>query len=393
MRYRLQTNAAPILASPCPPTSRASPAPSPANTAGSRGSSLRRRRANLIGEHTDYNDGFVLPVAIARTISVAVAAREDTRVRAQSVDHRQLDDFSLHTARRHPMGGWRNYVRGALWALLDSQLLLRGVDLSISGDVPQGAGLSSSAALELALAGAICAAAGIELPQRDMALLCQRAEHMFAGVRCGIMDQFAAALSHKNNALFIDCQSPETEDVPLPAGVAIVVIDSKLPRGLAGTPYNQRRDECAEAARRLGVESLRSAGESQIETLPDGLRRRARHVITENARVQAAKAALQDGDTAKLGRLFAESQASLRDDFEASTPEIDLLVEQAAGAPGATGSRLTGGGFGGCTVNLVEAAQAARFGEAVVSGYRQRTGLDAETYVCRAVDGMRVRDA
>ena len=350
-------------------------------------------RVNLIGEHTDYNDGFVLPAAIDRTVAVAVAPREDSRVRAHSVDDDQRDDFSLHNARRHPMGGWRNYVRGVLWALLDSQLPLRGADLSISGDVPQGAGLSSSAALELALAGAICAASGVELPPRELALLCQRAEHMYAGVQCGIMDQLTAALGRKGCALFIDCQSLETEDVPLPDGVAIVVIDSKVPRELAGTPYNRRRDQCAEAARTLGLASLRSANESQIESLPDDLRRRARHVFTENARVLAAKAALRDGDCGTLGRLFAESHASLRDGFEGSTPEIDLLVELASAAPGAIGARLTGGGFGGCTVNLVEAAQAQRFGEAVVSQYRQRTGLDGEAHVCRALGGMQVRDA
>ncbi len=350
-------------------------------------------RVNLIGEHTEYNGGFVLPVAIDRTVAVAIAPREDTRVRAHSIDLDQRDDFSLDAARRHPMGGWRNYVRGVLWALLDSQLPLSGVDLSISGDVPQGAGLSSSAALELALAGAICAASGIELPPRDLALICQRAEHMYAGVQCGIMDQFAAALGREGCALFIDCQSLETETVPLPNDIAIVVIDSKVPRELVATPYNQRRDECAEAARVLGLSSLRSADESQIESLPDDLRHRARHVITENARVLAAKAALSDGDCAALSRLFAESHASLRDDFEASTPEIDLLVELANAATGAIGARLTGGGFGGCTVNLVEASQAQGFGETIVSQYRQRTGLDGEAYVCRAVDGMQVRDA
>jgi galactokinase len=350
-------------------------------------------RVNLIGEHTDYNDGFVLPVAIDRTVAVAIAPREDNRVRAQSVDHDQRDDFSLDTARRHPMGGWRNYVRGVLWALLDSQLPLRGVDLSISGDVPQGAGLSSSAALEMALAGAICAASGIELPRRDMALLCQRAEHMYAGVQCGIMDQFAAALGREDCALFIDCQSLETEHVPLPENVAIVVIHSKVPRELAATPYNRRREECAEAASALGLDSLRGADESRIESLPDNLRGRARHVVTENARVLAAKSARRDGNCETLGRLFAESHASVRDGFEASTPEIDLLVELANAAPGAIGARLTGGGFGGCTVNLVEAAQAQRFGESVVVEYRGRTGLEGEAHICRAIDGMQVRDA
>jgi len=349
-------------------------------------------RVNLIGEHTDYNEGFVLPVAIDRTTAVAVATREDDRVRVHSVDHDQRDDFTLDNARRHPMGGWRNYVRGVLWALLDSQLPVRGIDLSISGDVPQGAGLSSSAALELALAGAICAASGVELPHREMALLCQRAEHMYAGVRCGIMDQFAAAFAREGRALFIDCQSLETEDIPLPGGIAIVVIDSKVPRDLAATPYNRRRDECAEAARALGLASLRSAQPSQIESLPDVLRRRTQHVVSENARVLAAKSALRDGDSETLGRLFAASHASLRDDFEASTSEIDLLVELARPAPGAIGARLTGGGFGGCTVNLVDAAEAQRFSESVVSQYRQRTGLDGQAHICGTANGMQVRD-
>jgi galactokinase len=207
------------------------------------------------------------------------------------------------------------------------------------------------------------------------------------------MDQFAAALAREGCALFIDCQSLETEDIPLPSGLAVVIIDSKLPRELAGTPYNLRRDECAEAALALGLASLRSAQQSQIESLPDNLRRRAQHVISEYTRVLAAKAALRDGDFSTLGRLFAESHASLRDGFEASTPEIDLLVELANAAPGAIGARLTGGGFGGCTVNLVESAEAQRFGEIVVSQYRRRTGLDGEAHVCRTVNGMQVRDA
>jgi galactokinase len=350
-------------------------------------------RVNLIGEHTDYNEGFVLPAAIDRTVAVAAASREDGRVRIHSLDFGQCDDFSLSNARRHPLGGWRNYPRGVIWALLDSQQALRGADLSVSGDVPQGAGLSSSAALELAVAGALCAVAGLEVPPRQLALLCQRAEHMYAGVQCGIMDQLAAALGREGCALFIDCRSLETEAIPLPGGLAIVVIDSKVPRGLAETPYNRRREECAEAASALGLDSLRDAQEAQLDALPEDLRKRARHVVTENARVLAAKDALRTGDSAALGRLLAESHASLRNDFAVSTPEIDLLVELAGTAPGAVGARLTGAGFGGCTVNLVAAAEVDAFIAAVVPEYRRRTALDAEAYVCHAVGGMRVRDA
>ncbi|MEX0682722.1 MAG: galactokinase [Dehalococcoidia bacterium] len=349
-------------------------------------------RVNLIGEHTDYNDGFVLPAAIDRTTAVAAAPRDDTRVRVHAVDFDQCDDFSLSAAKRHPMGGWRNYVRGVLWALLDHQVPLRGVDLSISSDVPAGAGLSSSAALELAVAGALCAAASVALPPRELALLCQRAEHMYAGVQCGIMDQFASALGEAGRALFLDCRSLDVEHIPIPEDIAIVVIDSRVPRDLAATPYNRRHGECTEAASALGVASLRDADATDIPKLPNKLQGRARHVITENARVLAAVAALRTGDTAALGRLLAESHASLRDDFEVSTPEIDALVELASDAPGVIGARLTGGGFGGGTVNLVEAGQTQAPIDAVVSAYKQRTGLDAEAHVCRAVGGMRVRD-
>jgi len=350
-------------------------------------------RVNLIGEHTDYNDGFVLPVAIDHTTAVAIAARDDARVRVHAVDYDQADDFALNIAKRHPMGGWRNYVRGVLWALLDNQVPLRGVSLSISGDVPAGAGLSSSAALELATAGALCAAAGVEVPARDLALLCQRAEHMYPGVQCGIMDQFASALGVAGHALFLDCRSLETEVIPLPEGIAIVVINSKLPRDLSATPYNHRRAECAEAAALLNLPSLRNTTEADLPKLPKVLQARARHVISENARVLAAVDALRTADTAALGRLLAASHASMRDDFEISTPEIDTLVELAITAPGAIGARLTGGGFGGCTVNLVAGDQTTAFIEAVGPAYRQKTGLDAEAYVCRAVDGMKVRHA
>jgi galactokinase len=335
----------------------------------------------------------VLPAAIDLTIAAAAAPRGDARIRIHSLDFNQCDDFSLSNARRHPMGGWRNYPRGVIWALLDSQLELRGADLSISGDVPQGAGLSSSAALELAVAGALCGVSGLEVAARDLALLCQRAEHMYAGVQCGVMDQLAAALGREGCALCIDCRSLETEAVPIPEGIAIVVIDSKAPRDLAATPYNRRHEECAQAAAALGLESLRDADKARLTALSGDLQRRARHVVTENARVLAAKQALRDGDRETLGRLLAWSHASLRDDFAVSTPELDLLVDLACVAPGVIGARLTGGGFGGCTVNLVEAGETDAFIARVVPEYQRRTGLDAEAYVCRAVDGMRVRDA
>jgi galactokinase len=350
-------------------------------------------RVNLIGEHTDYNGGFVLPVAIDRTVAVALAQRGDGVIRAFSVDYGQCDEFAAERVRRFmgTRGGWRDYVRGVVWALLDEQIAVAGADIAITGDVPQGGGLSSSAAIEVAVAGALTAESPIE--PRDLALLCQKAENLFVRVQSGIMDQFASALGRAGHALFIDCRSLDYEPVPLPPGVAIVVIDSKVPRKLGETAYNRRREKCEEAARTLDVASLRDADEAMLTLLSGDVLKRARHVITENARVLAAVAALRSGDLPALGHLLGASHASLRDDFEVSTPELDLLVELAGGVDGAVGSRLTGAGFGGCTVNLVQEEAVERFKETVVTEYKQRTGLGAEVHVCRAVDGLRVRDA
>jgi galactokinase len=350
-------------------------------------------RVNLIGEHTDYNDGLVLPVAIDRTIAVAVAPREDNILRAYSLDHHQCDEFPVNRVRRFmgTRGGWRDYVRGVCWALQDANIELTGADLAITGDVPQGAGLSSSAAVEMAVAGAL--ATRLDVSARDLALLCQTAENLFVGVQCGIMDQFASALGREGHALFIDCRSLDVEPVPLPEGLLIAVIDSKVPRKLGETAYNQRRDVCAEAARALGVESLRDADESMLPRVDGDLKKRARHVITENQRVRDAVSALKNGDLGLLQALMQASHESLRADFEVSTPELDALVEVASKALGHAGPRLTGAGFGGCLVALVEEDRVQNFSESVTEQYRETTGLTAEMHICRAVDGLRVRDA
>lgn len=350
-------------------------------------------RVNLIGEHTDYNGGFVLPVAIDRTVAVAMARRDDGVVRAFSVDYGQCDEFPAERVRRFmgTRGGWRDYTRGVVWALLDAHIPVPGADIAITGDVPQGAGLSSSAAIEVAVAGALTA--GAEIAARDLALLCQKAENLFAGIGCGIMDQFTSALGQRHHALFIDCRSLESEPVLLPEGIVIVIIDSKAPRKLADTAFNHRREECAEAARALGIDSLRDADAPMLPRLSGYLLKRARHVVTENARVQSAVEAMRAGDLATLGRLLQESHASLRDDFEVSTPELDLLVEMASRLDGVIGARLTGAGFGGCTVNLVREEAVDRVREAIVTEYEKQTGLTADVHACRAVDGLRVRDA
>jgi galactokinase len=281
------------------------------------------------------------------------------------------------------------------WALLDAGHEIRGVDLLITGDVPQGAGLSSSAALELSVAAALCRISSLAVDARDLALLCQKAENQFVGVQCGIMDQFACALGSAGHALLIDCGSLEVEQVPLPLDeqeLAIIVVDSKVPRRLADTPYNERRKECAEAARLLGVHFLRDAHDAALTSLPHPLMRRARHVVSENTRVLDAAQALRTGSVEEFGRLMYESHASLRDDFGVSCPELDLLVDLAEGTPGVLGARLTGAGFGGCTVNLVRSASVDEFERGVVTPYRDKTGLAAEMFVCDASNGLEVID-
>ena len=356
-------------------------------------------RVNLIGEHTDYNEGHVLPLAIDRTVAVA-AARSEGGVRALALDCGEEDRFPPDGVAPAAGGGWRDYVRGVAWALGEAGHRLSGLDLALSGDVPAGAGLSSSAALEVALAAAFAAAHGLAIDQRELALLAQRAENGFVGVQCGIMDQLAAVFGREGHALLIDCRSLEIEPLPLAlgeSGVAIVVVDSAVRRALGASAYNERRRECAEAAATLGVAALRDVTLETLEArraeLPKTLYRRARHVVTEEARVEAASRALRGGDLEKLGRLLYESHASLRDDFEVSCPETDLLVDLAAGVEGVMGARLTGAGFGGCTVNLVREEALEAFEREVANVYRERTGLPARTHRVRAAGGLRVTDA
>ena len=353
-------------------------------------------RINLIGEHTDYNDGLVLPVAIDRTVAVAAAPGDGRCLRVLALDYNERDEFTLDKINRLANGGWRNYVRGVAWALADAGFELPAADLAITGDVPQGAGLSSSAALEVAVAGALTALSGREVARRDLALLCRRAENDFAGVQSGIMDQFAAALSQPAQALFIDCRSLEVEYVPLPLeqeAVDIVAVDSGVARRLGDTPYNERRRECAEAAKFLAVASVTDANWEMLAaarpSLPERLFRRARHVIGENKRVREAADSLRRADLTTLGALLRASHESLRDDFEVSTPELDLLVELAWSTEGVIGARLTGAGFGGCTVNLVHRAALSRFDRDVLP-YREQTGLSAASYACRPAAGLTV---
>lgn len=332
-------------------------------------------RVNLIGEHTDYNDGFVLPCAISRQTMVAARRRDDRQVRIIAGDLGGLTASFSMTGPITPDSAapWSNYVRGVVDGLLEAGLELPGADLAIVGDMPQGAGLSSSAALENAAGLALAALAGHpDIDRTRLALIGQRAEHRFAGCQCGIMDQLVSARAVEGAALLIDCRSMECTPVPLPDGLAVMIVHSGIERGLVDGEYNLRRQQCEAAARHFGVKALRD-----LDSLPEpgGLDpvayARARHVVGENARTVAAAAALRAGDLSRLGTLMAASHAAMRDDFQITLPPIDALVallQDAIGSEG--GARMTGGGFGGAVVALMPSAEVDRVRAAVLAGYR-----------------------
>lgn len=332
-------------------------------------------RVNLIGEHTDYNRGLVLPVAIARRTRVALAVRDDDRVRLVSADETMAAGgsalaYTLGAERR--VERWIDYVQGCTAALAADGHALRGFDAVVTSRVPIGSGLSSSAALEVATLRALREAFALALDDVQLARVAHRAEHDFVGARVGIMDQMAASLGDEAAALFLDTRSEAWERVPLPADVALAVIDSGITHRHAGGGYNARRAECERAAALLGVPSLREIegeGPARVAELPPPLDRRARHVVTENARVLEAVAALRTGDAARLGAILTAGHASLRDDFEVSTPEVDRLVALAGADPDVFGARLTGGGFGGAVVLLARAGTATETARRVAAAY------------------------
>jgi galactokinase len=323
-------------------------------------------RVNLIGDHTDYNEGFVLPVAIDLECTVHATLRGDGEVRVVSD---QADQ------------GTQRYVEGVVDALAGRGRPPVGIDATVSSTVPRGSGLSSSAALEVSVALALCEAASFELSPVELALACQEAEQRATGVPCGIMDQLASVAGRAGHALLIDCRSLEVEPIPIPDSLAIVVLHSGLPRVLVESAYAERRAACERVAARLGLPALRDAGADQVRDEP-----RARHVVSENDRVLRAAAALRSGDVDELGALLSASHASLRDDFEVSTPELDLLAGELERA-GALGARLTGAGFGGCVVALARRVDAGAVAARAARAYRAATGLEPVSYLCRAVDG------
>jgi len=361
-------------------------------------------RVNLIGEHTDYNEGFVLPVAIDRTVLAAFSPRSDRQVRMYSLEFDEEDSFSLDDIKRLKGDVWGNYVRGVAAVLQGAGYRLTGLDMAIQGDVSIGAGLGSSAALEVAVLGAFQQAAALSIDPRDQALLAQRAENEFVGVGCGIMDQMAAVMGRRDHALLIDCRSLETEAVPLNLaahGLKIVVAHTGVRRALSDSAYNQRRQECSRAVQVMAnvivagpVGALRDITSKDLADhegrLPEPLARRARHVVSENERVLKGVDGLRRGDLLAFGQLLYVSHQSLALDYEVSSPELDLMVELARDVEGVVGARMTGAGFGGCTVNLVRQEAIDNFRRQVIEVYRGRTGLPAEMHVCEAVDGLRI---
>jgi galactokinase len=353
-------------------------------------------RVNLIGEHTDYTGGLVMPAAIDFNTVAVVGPAKGGRSVIHSVDFKKEFEFDASALPAKAKHDWTDYPTGVLWSLKQSGVVAPQFTMTLQGDVPLGAGLSSSASIEVAVALAALALAGKSMALTDVALACKRAENGFVGAQSGIMDQYIACCGVKDHALVIDTRDLGSRAVPLPSDVRLVICNSMVKHSHAGGEYNERRAEVDEGSRVLraanpDIHELRDATVEDLEKARDSMSEnaflRCRHIITENVRVEEAAIALAAGDMKRMGELMAEAHASYRDDFAASCPEVDLLVELAAAEPGVIGARLTGGGFGGCTVNLVEAAHAEAFRGDIHAAYLERAGIDAEIYLCQAAAG------
>jgi galactokinase len=353
-------------------------------------------RVNLIGEHTDYNDGFVMPAALDFSTWVRISPLDERKLKIFSENFEEeieveLDDQNL-SAHEH----WSDYPVGVAVVFERAGYRLRGARLEIRGEVPIGSGLSSSAAVEVATACALVANSGLEIDPRELALICQRAENEFVGARVGIMDQFISLFGQTRKALLLDCRSLEFRLLPLPDNVRLIICNTMVKHALASSAYNERRAQCEAGVKYLAkfvpnVTALRDVTIKQLEEhcngLDDVVYRRCRHVITENSRVLSAGEALENDDLARFGELMAASHRSLRDDYEVSCKELDLMVELAQDVEGVFGARMTGGGFGGCTVNLVADSHVDLFKERVSQEYERATSLRPEIYICTAANG------
>jgi galactokinase len=354
-------------------------------------------RVNLIGEHTDYNLGFVMPAAVDLYCAVAIAPRSDQELHAYSAHFGEKVVIDLEPPTPSPRGDWSDYVIGTAVALANSGYELRGANLVVSGEVPLGSGLSSSAAIEVSTGAALLSISKQPLERKELALACQRAENEFVGARCGIMDQFISAHGRSGHSLMLDCRSLEYNLLPIPAGLRILVANTGVKHQHAAGEYNARREQCEQGVQLLsqklpGIQSLRDVSVEQLEifksTLPELIYRRCRHVISENARVKKMADSLINGDLQAVGMITAESHRSLREDYQVSCAELDIMVEIAAKLRGVAGARMTGGGFGGCTVNLVEAREAESVERELMRQYEARTGIRSEAYVLNATDGV-----
>jgi len=359
-------------------------------------------RVNLLGEHVDYNDGFVLPAAIDRATYVAFSASADGYSTLFAADFDQQVQFSSEDlAAKIAQDGsalpeWSRYPAGMQWALLETGLKAPHLKAVFASDVPRGSGLSSSASVEMAFGVAWQQLGAWKLAPMDMALLGQKAENKYVGVNCGIMDQFASACGQADRLLYLDCRSLQWQTIALPANVSIVVADTTIRRKLTSGEYNKRRDACETAVRLLkqdlpGITALRDVSLADFNRLcaglPDEVEKRARHIVEEIERSRQALTLLESGSLAEFGRLMNACHASLRDLYEVSCPELDVMARVAQRLDGCYGARLTGAGFGGCTVNLVDSEKAQSFAQALAAGYTAETGLQPEIYICRASDG------
>jgi len=353
-------------------------------------------RVNLIGEHTDYNDGFVLPCAIQfETVLASALLPGSTQIRIFAADYQELHVIDLtETVTPVATPRWANYVRGVVAGLQQRGLALPGCDLVVGGNVPQGAGLSSSASLEMVLGLGLSTLAGSPLSPRDNALNGQQAEHQFAGCQCGIMDQLVSAAGQAGQALLLDCRSLDYQTVPMPASLQVLIIHSNVKRGLVDSAYNERREQCEAAAKFFGVKALRDVTLTQLEAaqtqLDPLIYARARHVISENNRTEAAAVALKSGDIKTLSALMAQSHQSMRDDFAITVPAIDFLVAEVAAICGERGGvRMTGGGFGGCIVALLPADLVEPVCQHLSQVYPAAHQLEPTFYLCQASAGAR----
>jgi len=355
-------------------------------------------RVNLIGEHTDYNDGYVMPAAVGFSTYVAIAPRPDRKLTIHSAEFPGNFEFDLDSLPEKRFGTWCDYVLGVASVLRQKGHKLAGANLLVHGEVPIGAGLSSSAAIEVASALALMSLGETQLPLPEVAKLCRQAENSFVGARVGIMDQFVSCMGKAGHAFLLDCRSLEFKFVPIPAGLRLVVCNTMVKHDLATGAYNTRREECEEgvryfATRDPAIRALRDVSVDLLDRhardIPATIWKRCSHVIRENLRTLDAARALTEGDLVRVGKLMHESHCSLRDLYEVSCRELDIMVEAAEGLPGFCGGRMTGGGFGGCTVNLVSEENAEDFAARIAERYRQATGIDSQVYLCSAEDGAK----